>query len=124
MNRSTQSVVLAVLLAAGCRSEKPSGAPPAATEASAPATPTTVAGPLLLARFDDRNGIAFAESRGGTIEATAADGKPISIADGTSVEVTAVKDADLDSTYPATADVVVAGRAVTVPATGCRSRGH
>ena len=72
--------------------------------------------PFLAAKLDDKHGVVFAETRGGTVEATGAGGAKTSIADGTVAEIAAVKEADMSSSEDATVDVVVDGQPVTVPA--------
>jgi len=79
---------------------------------SAPAAPAA----FLPAKLDAKQGIVFAETRGGTVDAIGADKARTTLPDGTVVEIAEVKEADMSTSDEASVDVVVGGKTVTVPA--------
>lgn len=81
-------------------------------DAAMPAAPAA----FLPAKLDDKHGVVFAETKGGTVEATGADKAKTTIPDGTVVEIAEVKEADMSTRDEAAVDVVVGGKTVTVPA--------
>jgi hypothetical protein len=79
--------------------------------AMSPPAPTT----FFPAKLDDKQGVAFAETKGGTVEGKAADGTKVSIKDGTRLDVAEVKEADMSTDDAATVDVKVDGKTVALP---------
>jgi hypothetical protein len=71
-------------------------APAPAIDAAAPA-PDAAAAPaaFLPAKLDAKQGVLFAASAGGTVEAKTADGGTKALADGTVVEITEVREAEM-----------------------------
>jgi hypothetical protein len=79
--------------------------------------PPAAATSFIPAKLDEKKGIAFAETQGGTVEGKGADGAKVPIKDGTLLDVAEVKEADMSSgPDPASVDVTIGGKTVSVPA--------